>query len=122
MQRKAATVNCNTAQERTTSLAGHVVEPSSLLDYQEGAVVSRTIIDKKAGTVTLFTFDKGQGLSEHTAPFDALVYILEGEVQITIAGQDQRLSGGQMVIMPANQPHALTAVQPFKMLLVMIRS
>ncbi len=106
----------------TTSLVGCVLELSGLVDYQEGAVVSRTVIDKETGTVTLFAFDKGQGLSEHTAPFDALVYVLEGEAEITIAGQAQRVPGGQMLIMPASEPHALTAVQSFKMLLVMIRS
>ncbi len=115
-------MSCDADNADPTSLVGCAVELSGLVDYQEGAVVSRTIIDKKTGTVTLFAFDKGQGLSEHTAPFDALVYILEGDVQITIAGHAQRVSGGQMLIMPAHQPHALTAAQPFKMLLVMIRS
>ena len=115
-------MSCDADNGGPTSLVGRAVELSGLVDYQEGAVVSRTVIDKKTGTVTLFAFDRGQGLSEHTAPFDALVYILEGEVQITIAGQAQRLSGGEMLIMPAKEPHALTAVQPFKMLLVMIRS
>ncbi len=115
-------MSCDADNGGSTSLVGCAVELSGLVDYQEGAVVSRTVIDKETGTVTLFAFDKGQGLSEHTAPFDALVYILEGEVQITIAGQAQRVCGGEMLIMPANEPHALTAVQPFKMLLVMIRS
>ena len=115
-------MSCEADSADSTSLVGRVVPLSGLVDYQEGAVVSRTVIDKETGTVTLFAFDKGQGLSEHTAPFDALVYILEGEVQITIAGQAQRVCGGEMLIMPANEPHALTAVQPFKMLLVMIRS
>jgi quercetin dioxygenase-like cupin family protein len=84
--------------------------------------VSREIINKKTGTVTLFAFDKGQGLSEHTAPFDALVYILDGEADITISGKTLRLKEGEMVIMPANQPHALKAVGKFKMILTMIRS
>lgn len=92
-----------------------------LLGYQKGSVVSRTVIDKKTGTVTLFSFDKGQGLSEHTAPFDALVCILDGEAEIVISGKPLRLKEGEMTIMPANEPHALKAVERFKMLLVMIR-
>ena len=92
------------------------------LDYQKDAVVSKTIIDKKTGTVTLFAFDQGQGLSEHTAPFDAMVQVLDGEVEIRIAGNPQRVKPGQIIIMPANEPHALKAVAPFKMLLTMIRS
>ena len=94
----------------------------SLIDYQEGSVVSRTIIDKKAGTVTLFAFDNNQGLSEHTAPFDAIVYVLDGEVEVTIAGKPISLKKGEMTIMPANKPHALTAKTRFKMLLTMIKS
>jgi quercetin dioxygenase-like cupin family protein len=84
-------------------------------------VVSRTLIDKKAGTVTLFAFDEGQGLSEHTAPYDALVFILDGEVNVVISGKSIRLKKGEMTIMPANEPHALKAVTRFKMLLTMIR-
>src|SRR3990170_4154394 len=91
-----------------------------LVDYQEGSVVSRTLIDKKTGTVTLFAFDEGQGLSEHTAPFDALVHVLEGEVDVTISGKTVRLKGGEVTIMPANEPHALSAVSRFKMLLTMV--
>jgi len=93
-----------------------------LADYQEGSIVSRTIIDKKTGTVTFFAFDKGQGLSEHTAPFDALVYVLDGEAEVVIAGKPFRLRAGEMVMMPANDPHALKATKRFKMLLTMIRS
>jgi len=93
-----------------------------LISYQKGSVVSRTIIDKKAGTVTLFSFDEGQGLSEHTAPFDAMVYLLDGEAEISISGKPLHLREGEMVIMPANQPHALKALKGFKMLLIMIRS
>jgi len=84
--------------------------------------VSRTIVDKKTGTVTLFAFDEGQGLSEHTAPFDALVYILGGEGIIIISGKASRVNASEMIIMPANEPHALRAVKKFKMVLVMIRS
>ncbi len=93
-----------------------------LIQYQEGSVVSRTVIDKETGTVTLFAFDEGQGLSEHTAPFDALVHILDGEAEVTISGKTFPLKKGEMVIMPANQPHALKATKRFKMILTMIRT
>ena len=93
-----------------------------MVDYQKDAVVSKTIIDKKTGTVTLFAFDQGQGLSEHTAPFDVLVQVLDGEVEIKISGKPFHLKQGEMIIMPANEPHSLKAVRPFKMLLTMIRS
>jgi quercetin dioxygenase-like cupin family protein len=95
---------------------------TDLADYQEGSIVSRTIVDKKAGTVTFFAFDKGQGLSEHTAPFDALVYLLDGEAEILISGKPFRLKGGEMLVMQANEPHALKAITRFKMVLTMIRS
>lgn len=103
-------------------LTGVAVTLTDLLDYQDDAVVSRTIIDKKTGTLTLFAFDEGQGLSEHTAPFDALVYILDGEAEVTISGNSLQLKEGKVVIMPANEPHALRATKRFKMMLVMIRS
>lgn len=93
-----------------------------LIAYQKGSVVSRTVIDKKAGTVTLFSFDEGQGLSEHTAPFDALVYLLDGEAEVFIAGKPLHLKTGDMTIMPAQHPHSLKAIKKFKMLLIMIRS
>ncbi len=105
----------------TTNLIGQAAKLIDLLDYQEGSVVSRTVIDKGTGTVTLFAFDKGEGLSEHKAPFDALVYIIDGEAEIIISGKANHLKGGQMIIMPANDPHALKALERFKMLLVMIR-
>jgi quercetin dioxygenase-like cupin family protein len=92
-----------------------------LVNYQAGSVVSRTLIDKKVGTVTLFAFAEGQGLSEHTAPYDALVYLFDGEADITISGETIRLKNGDMTIMPADKPHALKAVAQFKMMLVMIR-
>jgi quercetin dioxygenase-like cupin family protein len=101
---------------------GQVKRFVDLVDYQQGAIVSRTIIDKKTGTVTFFAFDQGQGLSEHTTPFDALVHILDGEAEITISGKMHRLSAGDMIIMPANEPHALKAMKRFKMVLTMIRS
>ncbi len=94
--------------------AGHVA-------YIDGAVVSKTLIKKDSGTVTLFAFEAGQGLSEHTAPFDALVQILDGEARITIGGEDRTVAAGEMIIMPAHVPHALQAEKAFKMLLVMIR-
>ena len=93
-----------------------------LINYQEGSVVSRTIIDKKTGTITLFAFDENQGLSEHTAPYDAMIYALDGEADVTISGKQISLKQGEMTILPANQPHALTAKTRFKMLLTMIKS
>jgi len=93
-----------------------------LISYQPGAVVSRTILDKKAGTITVFSFDEGEGLSEHTAPFDATVLILDGEAEITIDGDPIRARAGEMVIMPADRPHALRAITQFKMMLIMIRA
>jgi quercetin dioxygenase-like cupin family protein len=95
---------------------------AELVDYQAGAIVSREILNKPGGTVTVFAFDEGQGLSEHIAPFDALAQVLEGEVEITISGKPYCLLGGELIIMPANQPHALQAAKCFKMLLTMIRS
>ena len=93
-----------------------------LVTYQDGAVVSKEIIRKPTGTVTLFAFDRDQGLSEHTAPFDALVCILDGEAEILISGEPHRLGTGEMIIMPGGKPHALKAVRRFKMMLVMVRS
>ena len=90
--------------------------------YQDGSVVSQEILKKDTGTVTLFAFSEGQGLSEHTTPFDALVYIVDGEAEITIGGEKFNPRAGEMIVMPANIPHALTAVKNFKMLLVMIKS
>ena len=103
-------------------LLSHVANLAHLVDYQEVSVVSRTIVEKTTGTVTIFAFDKGQSLSEHTAPFDALVYIVEGEAGITISGESFYLKGGDTIIMPANEPHSLEALNKFKMMLVMIKS
>jgi len=103
-------------------IRGKVYELRGLVEYQEGSVVSRTIIDRGVGTVTLFAFDEGEGLSEHTAPYDALVVDLEGEVEIRIAGKRSLLKEGDVMIMPANKPHALKALTRFKMMLVMIRA
>jgi quercetin dioxygenase-like cupin family protein len=99
-----------------------VLDLQSIIDYQTNAVVSSEIMNKKTGTVTVFAFDRGQGLSEHTAPFDALVYIFDGTSEITISGKSNTLKAGEMIIMPAHEPHALKAVERFKMLLVMLKS
>jgi quercetin dioxygenase-like cupin family protein len=92
------------------------------IDYQDGAVVSRTLVKKAAGNVTLFAFDRGEGLSEHTTPFDALVHILDGEAEINIGGVGHVVGAGEAILMPANVPHALKAASRFKMLLTMIKS
>ncbi|TET56949.1 MAG: cupin domain-containing protein [Promethearchaeota archaeon] len=99
-----------------------ILNLGSMLDYQENSVVSRALINKDVGTVTLFSFDKGEGLSEHTAPFDALVYVFDGEAEIIISNEKFKLKNGQMIIMPANEPHALNAPEKFKMMLIMIKS
>jgi len=103
-------------------LASHPSRLRDLVAYQDGAVVSRTLLAKEAGTITLFAFDVGQGLSEHTAPYDALVALLEGEADITVSGRRFHLRAGDTLLLPAHEPHALHAATPFKMLLVMIRS
>ena len=93
-----------------------------MVDYQDSSVTSRVVMKSKGGSVTLFAFDKGEELSEHTAPFDAMVDVLDGEVEITISGAPYHLKTGEMIVMPAGEPHALKAVSRFKMLLVMLRS
>jgi quercetin dioxygenase-like cupin family protein len=103
-------------------LIGNTLTMNDLVAYSGGSVVSKTLIDKKVGTVTLFSFDAGQGLSEHTVPYDAFVQIVDGEAEVTINGEPHIVAAGQLIIMPANIPHELKAVKPFKMLLVMIRS
>ena len=108
--------------EQTESLAAKVLKLVDLVDYQDGSVVSRVLMKQKMGNVSLFAFDTGQELSEHTAPFDALATILEGEAEVTISGMPMRVKAGEVVIMPANQPHALKAATRFKMMLTMIRS
>ena len=100
----------------------HVEKLDNLVAYQKGSVVSRTLIDKKVGTLTLFSFDEGEGLSEHTAPYDAFVYVYDGEALITLSGEEYKVVSGETIIMPANDPHALRAVAPFKMMLVMVRA
>lgn len=99
-----------------------VLKLEKLVDYQEGSVVSREIIKKQSGTVTLFAFDEGQGLSEHTAPFDAAVHVLDGAAEVTISGIPHTVGAGELLIMPAGEPHSLKAPARFKMLLTMIRS
>lgn len=108
--------------EKKERIEGRVMQLADLVAYQSGSVVSREIIKKDTGTVTIFAFDEGQGLSEHTAPFDALVQVIDGAVEIVISGEKHLLQAGEMIIMPAHEPHALKAVQKFKMMLTMIKS
>ncbi|MGE5637889.1 MAG: cupin domain-containing protein [Chloroflexota bacterium] len=107
---------------KSKKLEGKATPLLELIDYQADSIVSRTIIDKEAGTVTAFAFDKDQGLSEHTAPYDAIVQILEGEVRVTVSGRPIIVKQNEITIMPANQPHTLFAVTQFKMLLTMIKA
>ncbi len=109
-------------KEAPQNLAGQVIDLAGLVDYHADAIVSREVLKKDTGTVTLFAFARGQGLSEHTAPFDALVHILDGAAEVTISGKNYRLNSGKMIIMPANEPHAVTAQEKFKMVLIMIKS
>ena len=104
------------------SVKGRAFRPTDLLEYQADSVVSREIIRQKTGTVTIFAFDKGQGLSEHVAPFDAMVQVVDGEAEIMISGKKHVVKAGQTIVMPAHKPHALQAMRRFKMMLVMIRS
>jgi quercetin dioxygenase-like cupin family protein len=108
--------------EKKTSLLGQVLTTNELVEYQPDAVVSRTLIDKKASTVTMFAFDEGQGLSEHTSPFDALVQVVDGKTEISVSGHAHHLGAGQMIIMPALEPHSVKALTKLKMLLVMVRA
>ncbi|MBF8267969.1 MAG: Cupin 2, conserved barrel domain protein [Dehalococcoidia bacterium] len=107
--------------EIANPLAGGATPLSTLVEYQEQAIVSRTLVHKSAGTVTLFAFDSGQGLSEHTTPYDALVYVVEGKGKITVSGTAHMVRQGEVMMMPANHPHAVQALERFKMLLVMVR-
>ncbi|HEC56757.1 MAG TPA: cupin domain-containing protein [Candidatus Syntrophoarchaeum butanivorans] len=104
------------------SIKSRPINLKAFIDYSPGSIVSKALIDKKAGTVTLFAFDRGQGLSEHSAPYDVLVQIIEGESEIIIGGEAHRVRAGEVIIMPADVPHAVKAPEQFKMLLVMIRS
>jgi quercetin dioxygenase-like cupin family protein len=119
--------DADSQQSSNTQAKGEIVPAEAervvdLASYQEGSVVSRILVRRNTGNVTLFAFDEGQELSEHTAPFDALVYVLEGKAEIAIAGKAFQLGAGELILMPANRPHALRAVSRFKMLLIMIRS
>jgi quercetin dioxygenase-like cupin family protein len=109
------------APEKTGLPPAQPVELSTLVTYQTGAVVSRTLVKKNGGTVTVFAFDAGQALSEHTAPFDAIVQVLDGEVELVIGGKSVQAQAGQTVLLPAGIPHAVNAITKFKMLLIMVR-
>ncbi len=111
--------NTQVSNKQMKAIAINLVD---LLGYQKDSIVSREVINKKTGTVTLFAFDQGQGLSEHTAPFDAAIYVLDGQVWVNISSKPHIVKKGQMIIMPANKPHSLKAIRKFKMLLVMIKS
>ena len=110
------------ADEGGKASAGEALDLMSLVEYAPGSIVSRTIAENEAGTLTLFAFDVGRGLSEHSAPFDAVVQILDGEAELIIGGESVRTVAGQLVIMPADVPHAVKAPQRFKMLLTMLRA
>jgi quercetin dioxygenase-like cupin family protein len=105
-----------------TTPRAQILKIADLVDYQDGSVVSRIVVKAETGSVTLFAFDEGQDLSEHTVPFDGLVHVLDGEVEITISGKLFHLRVGDAIVMPANEPHAVKAVKRFKMLLTMIRA
>jgi quercetin dioxygenase-like cupin family protein len=107
--------------ETSSAVKGRAFNLRDFIDYSAGSIVSKTLIKKEIGNITLFAFDTGEGLSEHTAPFDAVVSIIDGEAEITLGGETQTVAEGEMLIMPANIPHALHAKSPFKMLLIMIR-
>ncbi|PIR16388.1 MAG: cupin [Deltaproteobacteria bacterium CG11_big_fil_rev_8_21_14_0_20_49_13] len=104
------------------SIIGESLKLAGLINYQKGSIVSKTIIDKKVGCVTLFAFDKGQRLSTHTAPFDAMIFVPDGEAEVVIAGKSNMVGTGDMIIMPAGRPHSVEAKKRFKMLLIMIRA
>jgi len=108
-------------REDREEIKGKVLRLKDLVTYQDGSIASRMIINSKAGSITLFSFDRDEGISEHTAPFDALAIILDGECEIRLSGVVHLLMEGETIIMPAHAPHALTAITPFKMMLVMIR-
>jgi len=110
------------SSNNSEEIKAKILRTKELVDYQTGSIVSRTIVDKKEGTVTFFAFDKDQCLSEHTTPYDAMVQIIEGEAEIKISGKPLHLKEGDMVIMPANEPHSLKAIKKYKMILTMIRA
>jgi quercetin dioxygenase-like cupin family protein len=108
--------------EELKSWLAKSINPEQLAKYQKASIVSKTILDKKTGSVTLFAFDKGEGLSEHVSPFDALIFVTDGKAEIRIGGKPHQLKIGELIVMPAHVPHALKAIERFKMMLVMIRS
>jgi quercetin dioxygenase-like cupin family protein len=119
---KGGNVMAKSKSSEAAKLAAQAVTLTGLVDYQESSVVSRTLIDKKAGTVTLFAFDADQGLSEHIAPFDALLYVFDGEAEVTVSGKPILVRSGVVTILPAGETHSVRALSRFKMMLVMIRS
>jgi len=115
-------MNSQQPQNKREMPIAEVIRLTDLVNYQDGAVVSRTLITRATGTITLFAFDEGQGLSEHAAPFDAVAHVLDGQAEIVVSGKPLRTTAGEAVLMPANQPHSLKALSRFKMLLTMIRT
>jgi len=115
-------MDINKDSSAVKSIVAQAAKLSELVNYQDGSIVSKEIIKSEKGTVTLFAFDKGQGLSEHTAPFDALVYNFDGKAEVIIEGKPHLLEVGEIIMMPANKPHAVKAIERFKMLLVMVKS
>jgi len=109
------------SDDRLADLAGSTLELEDLLEYQDSAIVSRTLVDREAATLTVFACDEGQTISEHTAPHEALLQVLDGTAAVTIDGTDHELEAGESIVFPAETPHAVAAVEPFKMLLTMIR-
>jgi quercetin dioxygenase-like cupin family protein len=109
-------------QEKAPAKKDEATRITNLAEYQEGSIVSRTLVDKKAGTITFFAFDKSQGLSEHVAPYDAIIYVSDGEAEVTISGKAHIVKEGEIIVLPANKPHALKANVRFKMMLIMIRA
>jgi quercetin dioxygenase-like cupin family protein len=107
---------------KAEDIKGRAMALAGMVEYHTGSVVSRTVIDNPSGSITLFAFEKGEGLSEHTAPFDAALYLIEGDADVTISGKSQPVTAGDLIILPAHSPHALRALTRFKMLLVMIKS
>ena len=111
----------DTPEKKREDLKGKVLALKDLVNYQEGTVASRMIVNRKAGSITLFSFDENEGLSEHTAPYDAVVTILDGECEVWVSGTTHQMKEGDTIIFPANAPHALSAITRFKMMLIMIR-
>lgn len=111
-----------TKQKCETKLAGQAASLTGMVEYQEGSIVSRTLIDKEVGTVTMFAFDTNQALSEHTAPFDALLYVFDGDAEVTVSGKPVQLKTGMITLLPAGKPHSVKALSQFKMMLIMVRA